>query len=346
MPARWLEVSIRASAEAAEALNALFERSGHGGVVVEPELRPGPEVDQAVPAPGAFSVLRTYLPEGADLAARRRQIEESVGVLRAFDLAPMGDLGFRWIGEEDWAEAWKRHYAVQRIGRHWVVKPRWQAYTPRPGDQVLDLDPGMAFGTGLHPTTQLVLEVLEDLARDGGVQGRELLDLGTGSGILAIGAGRLGAASVLALDVDEVAVRAAADNVAQNGLAGVVRVERGTVGHPAPGVLPVPGIDAQEAFDGALANIVARVIAERAPALARALRPGAWLVASGIIAEREAEASGPLEAQGLRIERRLQRGDWVTLLCRAPGAVSTYRKARSAGRLRGRDPAHPTEVTH
>ena len=133
MPARWLEVSIRASAEAAEALNALFERSGHGGVVVEPELRPGPEVDQAVPAPGAFSLLRTYLPEGADLPARRRQIEESVGVLRAFDLAPMGDLGFRWIGEEDWAEAWKRHYAVQRIGRHWVIKPRWQAYTPRAG---------------------------------------------------------------------------------------------------------------------------------------------------------------------------------------------------------------------
>ncbi|HEX2325378.1 MAG TPA: 50S ribosomal protein L11 methyltransferase, partial [Chloroflexota bacterium] len=130
-----------------------------------------------------------------------------------------------------------------------------------------------------------------------------------------------------------------------NELAGVVRVERGTVGHPAPGVVPVPGIDAQATFDGALANIVARVIAERAPALARALRPGAWLVASGIIAEREAEASGPLEAEGFRTERRLQRGDWVTLLCRAPGAVSIYRKARSAGRLRGRDPAHPTEVT-
>jgi ribosomal protein L11 methyltransferase len=162
------------------------------------------------------------------------------------------------------------------------------------------------------------LELLEDLGDAGDVRGRSLLDLGTGSGILAIGAGRLGAGSVRALDVDEVAVRAAADNVAQNGLGGVVRVERGTIGEEQPGVVPAPGIDADGAFDGALANIVARVIAERAPALARALRPGAWLVASGIIAEREAEASGPLEAQGFRTERRLQRGDWVTLLCRAP----------------------------
>ena len=184
---------------------------------------------------------------------------------------------------------------------------------------MLDLDPGMAFGTGLHPTTQLVLEVLEDLDDGGEVQGRELLDLGTGSGILAIGAGRLGAASVLALDVDEVAVAprrrtwpgtACRASCASSGARSATRRRASS---------RCPGSTLEEAFDGALANIVARVIAERAPALARALRPGAWLVASGIIAEREAEASGPLEAQGLRTERRLQRGDWVTLLCRAPG---------------------------
>jgi ribosomal protein L11 methyltransferase len=322
VPTRWLEVSIRATAEAAEALTALFEKAGHGGVVVEPELAPGVEVDEVVAAPGAFATLRTYIPEGIDLEPRRRRIEESVGVLRAFDLAPMEELTFRWIGEEDWANAWKRHYAVQRIGRRWVIKPRWQAYTPLPDDLVLDLDPGMAFGTGLHPTTQLVLESLEDLAEGGEVDGTRLLDLGTGSGILAIGAARLGAADVLALDVDEVAVTAARENVAQNGLHTVVRVERGTLGEEAPGFVPVPGFDLVAAVDGALVNIVARVIGERAPAIARALRPGAWLVASGIIADREGEAAGPLEANGLRVQRRRQRGDWVTLVCRRDGAAA------------------------
>lgn len=320
MPARWLEVSIRATAEAAEALSALFEQVGHGGVVVEPELVAGGEVDEVVPAPGAFATLRTYIPEGIDLDARRRRIEESVGVLRAFDLAPMDELTLRWISEEDWANAWKRHYAVQRIGRRWVIKPRWQEYAPRPGDLVLDLDPGMAFGTGLHPTTQLVLEALEDLDAGGEVDGTRLLDLGTGSGILAIGAARLGAADVLALDVDEVAVTAARENVARNGQQGVVRVERGTVGEEAPGFVPVPGYDLEAAVDGALVNIVARVIGERAPAIARALRPGAWLVASGIIADRESEASGPLRDCGLRLERRTERGDWVTLVCRRDAA--------------------------
>ena len=320
MPARWLEVSIRATAEAAEALTALFEQVGHGGVVVEPELVAGGEVDEVVPAPGAFATLRTYIPEGLDLDARRRRIEESVGVQRAFDLAPMDELTFRWISEEDWANAWKRHYAVQRIGRRWVIKPRWQEYAPRTGDLVLDLDPGMAFGTGLHPTTQLVLEALEDLDAGGEVDGTQLLDLGTGSGILAIGAARLGAADVLALDVDEVAVTAARENVARNGLQGVVRVERGTLGEEAPGFVPVPGYELEAAVDGALVNIVARVIGERAPAIARALRPGAWLVASGIIADRESEASGPLRDCGLRLERRTERGDWVTLVCRRDAA--------------------------
>ncbi|MGH2355429.1 MAG: 50S ribosomal protein L11 methyltransferase [Chloroflexota bacterium] len=316
MPDKWLEVSIRATAEAAEALTALFDGVGHGGVVIEPELDPDRPLDEPVAAVGTHAVLRTYLPEGEDLPARRRKIEESVGVLRAFDLAPMGELLFRWIDEADWANAWKQHYQVQRIGRRWVVKPRWQAYAPRPGDLLLELDPGMAFGTGLHPTTQMALEGLEELHAAGEVAGRTLLDLGTGSGILAIGAARLGAAAVLALDVDDVATKAAAENVATNGFAGVVTVQQATVGQPIEGVVIVPGLNPVAEFDGALANIVARVITERAPAIACALRPGAWLVAGGIIADREREAAEALAANGLYTERRRRRGDWVTLQCR------------------------------
>jgi ribosomal protein L11 methyltransferase len=314
--ARWLELSIRASAEAAEALSALFERDGHGGVVIEPELVPGPYGDEARPAPDGFSVLRTYLPEGRGLEARRHRIEEAIGILRAFNLAPMDELRLRWLEEADWANAWKQHYGVQRIGRRWVIKPSWQPYAARPADRVIELDPGMAFGTGLHPTTQLVLESLEDLHDTGEVAGKSVLDLGTGSGILAIGAARLGAASVLALDVDEVAVRAAAENASTNGCEGVVAVQHATVGPCVDGVVSVPGFSFAARFDGVLANIIARVIAERAAPIAQSLRPGGWLLASGIIAEREHEAVAALAANGLAIEQRLARGDWIALRCR------------------------------
>ncbi|MBI3972339.1 MAG: 50S ribosomal protein L11 methyltransferase [Chloroflexi bacterium] len=316
MPNRWLEVSIRASAEAAEALAAVFERHGRGGVVVEPEIVQGHDEDDAAPAPGGFSILRTYLREGDEVPARRTEFEKVVGILRAFELAPMGELQFRWIDEEDWANAWKQHYQVQRIGRHWVVKPRWQAYERRPSDRIIELDPAMAFGTGLHPTTQLVLECLEDLSDAGEVAGEAILDLGTGSGILAIGAARLGAASVLALDVDDVAVSAATQNAAASGAGGVITVQRGTLGAPIDGVESIPGLDLTAAFDGVLANIVTRVIAQRAPVISRALRPGGWLIASGLIVDRAHEAESALEANGLPVGRRLQRGDWITLRCR------------------------------
>ena len=317
MPERWLEVSIRATAEAAEAITAIFEKAGHGGVVIEPELVQGHEEDHPVPAPGNYSILRTYLPDGTELAQRRDAIERSVGILRAFDLAPMDALQFRWIKEEDWANAWKQHYQVLHLGKGWVIKPQWQEYAPRPGERLIELDPGMAFGTGLHPTTQLVLECMEELAAAGLVGGKDILDLGTGSGVLAIGAVRLGARHVLALDVDEVATSAAAANVAVNRASDRVTVQQATLGATLECVVTVPGLTPHRAYDGILANIVTRVIAERAPAIAAALRPGGWLIASGIIVDREHEAVDALKAAGMSLTRRLQRGDWVALDCRA-----------------------------
>lgn len=317
MPAKWLELSIRASAEAAEALTPVFNRAGRSGVVIEPELLPQiDETDELKPVPGSFSILRTYLVDGAEADTGRKIIEEAVGVLRAFELAPMDELQTRWLDEEDWANAWKQHYAVLRLGRRWVIKPQWQAFTPQRGDRVIELDPGMAFGTGQHPTTQLVLESLEDLADAGEVEDRTLLDLGTGSGVLAIAAVRAGARSVLAIDVDDIAARAAAANVRLNGLSHAIAVQHATLGQPIDGIMPVPGLDHEAVYDGAFANIVARVIAERASALQRALRSGAWLIASGIIAERESEAVDALLAHGFTLTRREQRGDWVALVCR------------------------------
>lgn len=316
--ARWLEASIRATAEAAEALAALFDQASDGAVVVEPDLVRGEEADESLPDPSGYSRLRAYLPDDAALASRRETLESRVGLLRAFDLAPMDALEFRWVDEDDWANAWKRHYAVQRIGRTWVIKPEWQSYEPAPGDRVLELDPGMAFGTGLHPTTQTVLACLEDLDDIGDVSGRAILDLGTGSGILAVGAVRLGASPVHAWDVDPIAVTAAGHNARLNGVGDAIEVELATLGEPISATTPVPGRTPDAAYDGILANIVARVIAERASALADALRPGGWLVTSGIIADREAIATDALSAVGLTLVTRHERGDWVTIVWRRP----------------------------
>jgi ribosomal protein L11 methyltransferase len=314
--ARWLEASIRATAEVAEALVALFDQASDGAVVVEPDLIHGAEADESFPDPLGYSRLRAYLPEDAALASRRETLETRVGLLRAFDLAPMDELEFRWVDEDDWANAWKRHYAVQRIGRRWVIKPEWQAYEPAPGDRILELDPGMAFGTGLHATTQTVLACLEDLDDVGDVAGRAILDLGTGSGILAVGAVLLGATPVHAWDVDPIAVTAAAHNAHLNRVGDSIEVELATLGGSIAATTRVPGRAPKSAYDGILANIVASVIAELATALATALRPGGWLVTSGIIADREAIATDALSEAGLTQVTRHERGDWVTIVWR------------------------------
>jgi ribosomal protein L11 methyltransferase len=203
------------------------------------------------------------------------------------------------------------------VGRRLVVCPTWIDYAPRAEEVVIRLDPGMAFGTGQHATTRLCLEVLESRLRPDEEAARRravrVLDLGTGSGILAIAAALLGATSVLALDVDPVAVNAARQNVAVNGVEGRVRVVEGSLGadaaHQDEGGPP---------FDLVLANISTAAITEMAPALARALAPGGTLVASGI-GDASAEACrSALERAGLEVLDQTHREGWCALICTTP----------------------------
>jgi ribosomal protein L11 methyltransferase len=243
-------------------------------------------------------------------------VEEGLWYLGRIDVGKVGPLAVRSLAEEDWANAWKEHYHVLHIGARTVIKPSWRAYAPQPGEVVIELDPGMAFGTGLHPTTRGCLALIERALRPGD----RVLDVGTGSGILALAALRLGAASVLALDVSDAAVAAARANAAANGLAERLEVRHATLeGAAGEPFLPLsPGLAVLGAeigtFDLVLANIIARVIAQLAPALLRALRPGGIVIASGIIAERLEEAAAPLRAAGLTDVRYEQDGDWFTLL--------------------------------
>ncbi|MDE3074096.1 MAG: 50S ribosomal protein L11 methyltransferase [Chloroflexota bacterium] len=302
---KWLEISVPASHEAAEAVYAVMSERAPGAVAIEEPVLQGADGDDARIDYGRPVVVRAYVPVDGGEQEKRRSIEQGVWHLSQIDISGVGEITVQELAEEDWASAWKAHYQTRRVGRRLVVKPSWLEYEPQSGDVVVELDPGMAFGTRLHPTTDTCLRLLEDVVHGG----ERVLDVGTGSGILALSAAGLGAASVLALDVDTVAVEAAAQNVERAGLQDRVLVRRGS--------LPLsPQSSPLSTFDLVLANIIARVLVELAGELRQALRPGGYLLASGIIAEREAEVREAFQRAGLSIERRIQSGDWVTILAR------------------------------
>src|SRR5512136_182925 len=212
MTMEWLEIAVDCSPEHAEAVADVLARYAPGGVAIQQNALDlnGAEWRPDGPLEPVASV-RAYLTVEPGLEEKRRQVEEALWHLR--QIAPIPEPQFRIIAEEQWANAWKEHFHVTRIGRRFVIKPSWREYVAQAGDIVLELDPGMAFGTGLHPTTQMCLLALESHLRPGD----QVLDLGTGSGILAIAAAKLGAAVCLAMDIDPVAVEVARANVAMNG---------------------------------------------------------------------------------------------------------------------------------
>jgi ribosomal protein L11 methyltransferase len=263
--------------------------------------------------PSRPSIVRAHLRAGDPAAVERAvaDVTTALGHLQAFGLRPIGDLTTRVVHEADWAEAWKAHFPVLRIGRRIVIKPTWRRHRAAPADVVVALDPGMAFGTGLHPTTRLCLAVLERVADRGLMTGARALDVGCGSGILAIAAARLGATSVLGVDTDPIAVEATAANAARNRLTRRIAAREGS--------LPT----GEPPFDVVLANLIAGVLVALASELAAELRPGGTLVASGIYIDRETEVREAFAAVGLEVGDRSAEGDWVALeAVRTAGAAT------------------------
>jgi ribosomal protein L11 methyltransferase len=221
-------------------------------------------------------------------------------------LRTIGELQVTERAEEDWANAWKAHYSVHRVGRRVLVRAPWHDYEPAPNEVVIELDPGMAFGTGLHPSTQLSMIAVEDEL----APGDRVLDVGIGSGILATGAALLGASAVDGVDIEPVAVRSARENAARNGVDAIVRVEQGSVGDDQP---------FSGEYDLVVANIIARVLIELSAPLSRAMRPGGTLILGGIIDSKEDAVQTAIANVGLELIRRSQQEDWVVLVWRKPG---------------------------
>ncbi len=299
----WLELSVEADVEAVEAVSEILSRVATGGTSVEPAFELVDEGLGALVDPRRPATVRAYLPLRDRVAGERAAAEASqaLGHLQAFGLRPIGELTTRVVHEADWADAWKAHFPVLRVGRRLVIRPTWRRQRARPDDVVLALDPGMAFGTGLHPTTRLCLATIERLADAGRIDGRAVLDVGCGSGILCLAAARLGAGRVLGLDTDPIAVEATTANARRNRVSRRVRARHGTL----------PSGDGP--FGVVLANLIASLLVRLATALRDELQPGGVLVASGIFVDREAEVRASFVAAGLTIREKTAEGDWLAL---------------------------------
>ena len=286
----WLEVSVAVIPEAAEAVAEVLSRYAPQGVVID--LGEG-ETDTSHPV-----TVKAYLATDEDIAARRQQVAEALWHLHhIWPVIP--EPVFTPIADRDWTAGWKETIPVLHLGKRIVIKPSWREYTPQPEEIMLEMDPGMAFGTGLHPTTQLCIEALEELVKPG----MRVLDLGTGTGILALIAARLGAADILAVDNDVNAVVAARRNAQGNAVAHRIRVLHGSLA------------EVSGTYDVVAANLLAHIIVDMARSgLASRVRPGGVLVASGILVEQAADVEAVLQAQGLQVTERRQREDWVALM--------------------------------
>jgi ribosomal protein L11 methyltransferase len=287
---QWLEVRVQVLPAAAEAAAEILRTQGApNGVVVDEE-------------PEAVTIT-AYYPKDERLEGRLAGIEQELAAVETrIGACRVGELHLREVSEDSWINNWKPYFQVTPVGQHFVIKPAWKDYTGKPGEIVLDIDPGAAFGSGTHHTTALCLTALEQLIRPG----MQVVDVGTGSGILAIGAIKLGAGSVQAVDIDSTAVRQAQANLQRNGIGNQVTVREGDL---------LTGTEGQ--FDLIVANILADIVISMLSEVPGKLKPGGRFLTSGIIVERQADVVAAAHKAGLRLLNVTSGGGWVALVFEA-----------------------------
>ncbi|MED1602525.1 50S ribosomal protein L11 methyltransferase [Alkalihalophilus marmarensis] len=308
---KWSEFSIHTTEEAVEPVCNILHEAGASGVVIEDPIdlikdwgvHYG-EIYQLSPDdyPEDGVIVKAYFPVNSFLLETIDEVKASINGLTTYEI----DLGrnsvqLAEVNEEDWATAWKKYYKPVKISKSITITPTWEDYTPTEDEMIIELDPGMAFGTGTHPTTVLCIQALESVMQGG----EEVIDVGTGSGVLSIAAAKLGAKRVIGLDLDQVAVDSAALNVELNQVHDTVTIHQGNL---------LEQIDGS--YDLVVANILAEVIVQFVQDAAAILKPGGAFITSGIIKRKKQEVKDSLVSAGFTIDEVIEMDDWVAIIAR------------------------------
>jgi ribosomal protein L11 methyltransferase len=301
----WLEVSLTVDGELAESVADVFARFAPSGVTTEQGMKYNDAADAGTPA-GPITV-RAYLDVNEQVEDTRQKLEEALFYLGM--IRPLPAPAYKQIADQNWMEAWKEHYQPILIGQRLLILPAWME-SPDPKRVAIKIDPGMAFGTGTHPTTQLCLAMMEKVFDENSVSGppASVIDVGCGSGILSIAAIKLGTSKVLGVDIDEESVKNSRENADTNEIGDELTLGLGSV---------------QEILDGkfeftkaplVVANILAPILIRLFEAgMAKMIEDNGTIVLSGILQEQEQDVIEAGQANGLRMNERMQMGDWVAL---------------------------------
>lgn len=309
---KWSEISIHTTEEAVEAVSNILHEAGAGGVVIEDPYELMKERDDQYgeiyqldpddyPKDGV--IIKAYLPVNSFLGETIEEIKERIHNLSLYDIdIGRNQIKISEIQEEDWATAWKQYYHPVKISEKFTIVPTWEDYEPVNTDElIIELDPGMAFGTGTHPTTVLSIQALERTVQKGDV----VIDVGTGSGVLSIASALLGAEKVVALDLDPVAVDSASLNVKLNNVQHIVEVRQNNL---------LDDIDAP--CDIIVANILAEVILRFIHDAFAILKDGGYFITSGIIQNKKNEVQEALIKAGFTIVETMMMEEWVAFIAK------------------------------